>query len=285
MKLLRVLLAALVSVAFIVTGCFAFSSPAHAASKPLPPGSFALSQHRALTRAATAADDNGTICYYGACYDYVSGRQYADASGASARFWRARPELDAANIDGHSLQELAIQSADGSQIVEIGWTVDRGLNGDSAPHLFVFHWVDGQPTCYNTCDFTRTSDKIVPGMKLPSGGYTTLQINHVADRWELSMDGTVFGYFADSLWQGRFTRLGLVQAFGEVAAMSEPTCTDMGTGKFANSAASSSITGFRLLGSTTPVDLSMLVTSPAWYSSGSVTPSSFRLGGPGAGRC
>lgn len=284
MRLLR-LPSTLAVIALFIACCAALVPSARAASEPLPPGSMALSQqHRESARSASPAD-SGTTCNYGACYDYVAGRQYADASGASARFWRAKPETGPASDDVHSLQELAAQSADGSQIVEVGWTVDPGLNGDQAPHLFIFHWVDGQPTCYNGCGFVQTSSKVTPGMKVPSGGSTNLQVNHVGDRWELSMDGAMFGYFPDSLWQGRFTRLGLVQIFGEVAAQHTPSCIDMGTGKFAASPASSSITDFRLRGTSQPPNLSMLVTSPQWYTSGSVTRSSFRLGGPGAGRC
>lgn len=50
-----------------------------------------------------------------------------------------------------------VQSEDGRHIVEVGWTVDRELNGDAQPHLFVYHWVDGQATCYNGCGFVQYS--------------------------------------------------------------------------------------------------------------------------------
>jgi hypothetical protein len=240
---------------------------------------------RVLGSLAQASSVDGSICYFGACYNYVAGRQYADASGASVDLWRARPELDASDIRAHSLHELAVQSADGLQIVEIGWTLDQGLNGDRVPHLFVFHWVDGAPTCYNGCGFVETSSDVTPGMRMPSGGTSRFQINHVADRWEFSLDGIMLGYFPDSLWAGRFTRLGLVQAFGEVASTTTSRCSDMGTGRFASSPASSRITDFSLLDSTTPTNLSMLVTSPDWYTSGSETRFSFRLGGPGSGPC
>src|SRR5882757_10989357 len=71
---------------------------------PVPPGTL-----------APASD--GSICWYGACYDYVNGRQRVDAGGASVVMYQARPELDPADGDAHSLQELAVQSADGTQIV------------------------------------------------------------------------------------------------------------------------------------------------------------------------
>jgi hypothetical protein len=265
---------------------------------PLPPGSLALAlaeQGSAPVPAkagGVSTDTPGSICYFGACYDYVAGRQYAwYATGASVSLWRGRPRLDPAYPDSHSLQELAVQSVDGLQIVEIGWTVDRGLNGDLAPHLFIFHWVDGIPTCYNGCGFVQTSTKIVPGMELPSGGFSAFRIEHVGDRWQLSLDGTMFGYFPDSLWNAAFSQPLLIQTFGEVASLSPTsTCNDMGTGAYADSSASSAIANFALLGPTvSPTNLFApgfeLVTTPEWYDIDSTTPTGFRLGGPGSGHC
>ena len=270
------------------------STAVAASAPPLPPGSLplALSLQGGLPGGgqdgvSPAAD--GTICYFGACYNYVAGRQYAwYATGAKVKLWRAGPNLDPADINSHSLQELAVQSVDGLQIVEIGWTVDRDLNGDVAPHLFVFHWIDGIPTCYNGCGFVQTSTQVMPGMRLPPGGFSTFQIEHVGDRWELSLDGTMFGYFPDSLWSAAFTQPLLIQTFGEVASTTTPTCNQMGTGMYAESPASSKIVQFTLLGPTpTPVDLTpfFLVTTPEWYDASHVAPTGFWLGGPGAGRC
>lgn len=75
---------------------------------------------------------------------YGDAAQFAATDGLFATATIAQPAL--ATGDSHSLAELAAQSADGRQIVEVGWTVDRGVNGDSLPHLFVFHWVDGVPS-------------------------------------------------------------------------------------------------------------------------------------------
>ena len=141
------------------------------------------------------------------------------------------------------------------------------------------------PTCYDACGFVPTSSRVRAGMKLPAGGFGTFRIEHVTDRWEVSVDRTLVGYYPDSEWQGRYTRAGLIQAFGEVASNNAPPCDDMGTGKYAASPASSRVRDFTLLDSTTPVQLSYLVTSPEWYSLADAGPSSYRLGGPGAGRC
>jgi len=274
------------------------AAAAGSSSASIPPGSRALaltapgSPPAPATAAGITPAADGSICYFGACYNYVAGRQYAySATGASVDLWRGRPGLDPNDPNSHSLQELAVQSVDQLQIVEVGWTVDRGLNGDSAPHLFVFHWVDGNPTCYNGCGFVQTSTSIEPGMQLPSGGFSTFQINHVGDQWQISLDGTTFGYFPDSLWgTSTFTQPLLIQAFGEVASTSTPTCNQMGTGKFAESPASSSIEDFTLLGPTTsPTNLFApgfeLVTNPQWYDDSHLLPTGFWLGGPGSGRC
>ena len=65
--------------------------------------------------------------------------------------------------DYHTLAEISVESADLRQIVEVGWTVDRGVNGDSLPHLFVFHWVNGAPTCYYGCGFVPVQSPWSPG--------------------------------------------------------------------------------------------------------------------------
>jgi hypothetical protein len=292
-RLVRLVVA--VAAATLVAVLASTAASAGSGPTPLPPGSLALAlgapgSPPAPARAdGVAPDPDGSICYFGACYNYVAGRQYAwYATGASVKLWRAQPNLDPGDTNEHSLQELAVQSVDGLQIVEIGWVVDRSLNGDALPHLFVFHWIDGVPTCYNGCGFVQTSNSITPGMKLASGGFSTFRIEHVGDRWQLSLDGTMFGYFPDSLWSTAFTQPLLIQTFGEVASTSTPTCNQMGTGMFAESPASSAIADFRLLGPTpSPVDLAtfLLVTSPEWYDASQVQPDGFRLGGPGAGRC
>ena len=289
-RLVRLVLATVA--AALLTVLVSTTAAAGPAAAPLPPGSLALAVDAPPAVAAVTPPADGSICYFGACYNYVAGRQYAYyATGASVELWRARPDLDPNDANSHSLEELALQSSDGLQIVEVGWTVDRGLNGDVAPHLFIFHWVDGVPTCYNGCGFVQTSTRVVPGEKLPSDGYSKVQINHVGDEWQISLDGTMFGYFPDSLWNGTvFSQPLLIQAFGEVASTSTPTCNQMGTGMFAESPASASIEGFTLLGPTvSPTDLFApgyeLVTTPEWYDASHLQPTGFWLGGPGAGRC
>ncbi|BCJ32689.1 hypothetical protein Athai_01920 [Actinocatenispora thailandica] len=251
----------------------AATPPAAAAPTPqhsaLAPGS-AL-PGRGADRAAPAA---GT-------FTYVYGRQSVDTDGAAVTIDQAAPTL--ATADYHSLAELAVQSADGQQIVEIGWTVDRAVNnGDTGPHLFVYHWVDRQESCYNGCGFVPTSNTVHAGDPVTPGVAGRYEIVHAAGQWQTWYDGTEVGYFPDSLWGNGYTRAGLVQAFGEVAASSAAPCTDMGNGTFGDASGSTAVSGFALDNGSAPAQLSVADTNSAWYDHGGTTGTSFRFGGPGA---
>jgi hypothetical protein len=52
-----------------------------------------------------------------------------------------------------------------------------------------------------------------------------------AGAWWIAYDSVYLGYFPDSHWDGRFTRGGLTQWFGEVASPKDVTpCSTMGNG-------------------------------------------------------
>ncbi|MDH6577897.1 neprosin family prolyl endopeptidase [Kitasatospora sp. MAP5-34] len=234
---------------------------------------------------AVAAASSGPVCWYGSCYDYVSGRQITDATGASVRMLQAAPEIKPGDTESHSLQELAVQSADRKSTVEIGWTVDFGLNGDTRPHLFVYHWVDGAESCYNGCGFVQVSRTAKAGMPVRAGTAARFSIQNVAGDWWLFYNEQAVGYFPGSLWNGTYTRTQVVTAFGEVAHAKDATCEDMGNGRFGTSRHSGWISDFFLTGSTDTPALTVTATSPALYNAGRVTPTSFTLGGPGSGDC
>jgi hypothetical protein len=164
---------------------------------------------------------------------YSVGSQAATADGMYAAMDIKKPTL--AKGDFHTLAELAVQSADSQQTVEVGWTVDRAVNGDEDPHLFVFHWVNGQQTCYNTCgDFVPYKGGVAPGDTLPADTLKKFGIQHNDGAWWIAYDTTWVGYFPDKEWTSQgadFTQGGNFQAFGEVASSSScPTGTQMGSG-------------------------------------------------------
>ena len=173
-----------------------------------------------------------------------------------------------------------METADSQNIVEIGWTVDPGLNGDSSPHLFVYHWVNGQPTCYNACGFVSESSKVVPGESLAAGSVGTFAITFAAGAWRMDYDGQEFGYFPGSLWGDNFTSGSAEQVFGEVSSSSDVPCAQMGTGASGTSAQAAHIRNFQLFGSAQPTALQPYETSP-YYNYGSPTATGMTLGGPG----
>ncbi|WP_035850243.1 neprosin family prolyl endopeptidase [Kitasatospora azatica] len=255
-------------------GLLALAPTAQAASPapraPLPP-------------AATAT--TGPVCWFGACYDYVSGRQKTDAAGASIRMLQASPEVKPGDTQSHSLQELALQSADQKSTVEIGWTVDLGLNGDLRPHLFVYHWVDGAESCYNGCGFVQVSRTVKPGMAVRTGAAARFAIQNFGGDWWLFYNSQPVGYFPGSLWNGSYTRAQTITAFGEVAHADGATCEDMGNGLTGAARGSSWIDEFQLADSTDDPQLTVSATSPGLYDAGRGTATSFHLGGAGSGAC
>jgi hypothetical protein len=66
------------------------------------------------------------------------------------------------NGEGHSIYQMWLIAGSPRQSVEVGWTVDPGLNGDLAPHLFTY---------FTTNDYTADGDNI--------GGYNRLQTGWV----------------------------------------------------------------------------------------------------------
>jgi hypothetical protein len=164
----------------------------------------------------------------GSAYDYVSGYVEAPATGASVMLPQSQPKLGA--NAGHSLIELAVESASGKQIVEVGWVV--GEDNGTLPKLFVFHWVDGNPTCYDGCGFVSLRNTIKPGAVVARRQTQEYGIKFASGRWWVSYENKRIGYFPASLWKGRYTTAGLIQTFGEINATTNSTCTQMGNGRF-----------------------------------------------------
>jgi len=228
--------------------------------------------------AIRAADAASISFLYGTAY------QRAVSDGAFGYFTVAKPVL--ATGDAHSLAELAVQSSNQRQIVEVGWTVDRAVNGDADPHLFVFRWVNGVPGCYNGCGFVPYNQPGGPvaGMRLPIDGPGWSQyftIRHYGTNWWIGFRQQWVGYFPDSLWGGTFNKTGLVQWFGEVAGATSAPCTDMGNGAFAGSTTAASILNMGFwAGPATAITTG--ATHPAYYTTSKTASGAMRYGGPGA---
>lgn len=207
--------------------------------KGLPKGNpdqarLVVGDHRVLTRhepqapAGPACD--GTF-EDGYCYYWAGATDFRTDQGGGHTMTIEEPGVTGA---GHSLEEMSVQAgkSDGN-IVEIGSVVSSG-NPD--PDLFVFHWLNWNPTCYDGCGYQQYSNTYYPGMDLSSlvgqqvyDGYVFYQGNWWAwfnDQW--------LGYFPGSLWNGQFQTSQQVQWFGEVATNNGvPPLTQMGDGLFA----------------------------------------------------
>lgn len=180
-------------------------------------------------------------------YSYAGGYQYVTANGAAAKVQVTNPFVAPAPAPiSHSLVEVAVQSEDGTDTIEVGF---RKGQSDPGPWLFVGHWVDGVWQGYNTGFVPDPAAQHVPGQWLtasPSYPGTPvlwrIGIRHFDGVWWVGMGTTAdpatlewIGYFPDSLWGGTFTQMKLGQVFGEIYG-APTTTTDMGTGHYGRNA-------------------------------------------------
>lgn len=235
---------------------------------------------------SATAPGNG-YCQYGTCYYWnTMGDDGFAAAGASASLSQPQPVVGA--NDSHSLAELAVESANQQQIIEIGWIVAPNVNGDSLTHLFVYHWVNNESTCYNGCGFVSTSTSNPAGSLVAVKTLGTYAIQYSNKKWVLTYNGTELGYFPESIWGGTFTKVGMVQAFGEVASSSatKPQ-TQMGNDSLGTSSKSAYISDFDLINSNShPTLWYSDVQAPAVYKIGlynntCTTSCTMHYGGPG----
>jgi Neprosin len=174
----------------------------------------------------------------GGCYYWASASDIRPDQGGGVTMTIENPSVAADDTSGHSLEEMSVQAGTNyDNIVEIGSTV---LTGDTYPQLFVFHWINGNQTCYDGCGFQPYSNTYYPGMDLASmvgqqvyNGY----VFYKGDWWAWFNDQWL-GYFPGSIWDGQFQASQQVQWFGEVEDnVSVPPFTQMGDGLFASSLA------------------------------------------------
>jgi uncharacterized protein (TIGR03382 family) len=218
----------------------------------------------------------------GVTFHYAGVLEAVPALGASGQWAQFQPTVTAA--DAHSLAEMAVESADGMQIVEVGWTVDPGLNGDALPHLFVFHWVDGVAGCYNGCGWQQVSRTRYPGMIVALTSEPQQAIYQFFNSaWWVWYQSEWIGFFPASLWGGDFASAGLIQWFGEVAGVAEPG-SQMGDGLLPSQTGAAFMTNLQVedaSGDSQTASLSPSgLTDPAAYGL-TVTDAGFLFGGPG----
>ncbi|WP_231956843.1 MULTISPECIES: neprosin family prolyl endopeptidase [unclassified Actinoplanes] len=263
---------------FLRTAKTSVVPPPEPSADPSAPASASAS---ASASAPASADPSTTPGSTGPTVNFLYnvGAQAAVSDGAYINLTINKPKL--AKQDYHTLAELAVQSADGNQIVEIGWNVDRVVNGDDDPHLFVYHWVNRQTSCYNGCGFVQYSKAVVPGDTLAVDQQKKFGIQFYNGGWWVAYDTEWVGYFPAKLWGDvSFTKSGLVQVFGEVAAASDKPCTEMGNGKKSDDTTSARIGSIAYVNGPT-ADLVVRSTSD-FYTVNQLSNRTFRYGGPGS---
>jgi hypothetical protein len=150
---------------------------------------------------------------FGTCYYYgpASFNTVADGGGMTMRI-----ERPAFSGSGHSLDEIAAQGGAGNgNIVELGWNVSPvQYSGDTDPHMFIFHWINWSPTCYDTCGWVQYSATYFPGMNLSALIGRDVYVGYV-------------------FWNGNWWAWFDIQWFGEVATDNGiPPNVQMGNGLF-----------------------------------------------------
>ncbi len=256
------------------------------APKGLPPALTTANQPVAHSNLSTTTTTNTAptgVCQLGACYYYVGASQ-SNFSGTGASVSIAQADPKVGTSDMHSLAELAVQSPDGQQIVEVGWVVANQINGDNLAHLFVYHWVNRVSSCYNGCGFVALKGTYYAGEPIQAGTTGKFKIQYSNNQWQIYYNNTELGYYPESLWGGYFIKTGLIQVFGEVAAsMTQLPKTQMGNGVLGSKVKSAFFHSFSLIGTSQKPALSEYsvgVTATA-YSNGSNKTNGFRFGGPG----
>jgi hypothetical protein len=145
-------------------------------------------------------------------YYHASSSQLGTFFGGSSDMTSYAPILQ--NGQGHSIYQLWLLGGTPMQSVEVGWTVDHGLNGDLQPHLFTYYTTNGYAKDgdnlggYNRLNtgWVQISPNVFPGSALtPShiGQYVnryTLLVMLWQSNWWLKIEDTWVGYYPASLF-------------------------------------------------------------------------------------
>jgi len=120
------------------------------------------------------------------------------------------------------------------------------------------------------CGWVSLSKAFTFGTIVKSGQVGTYSIQFRGGRWIVGYNGVPIGYYPGSEWDGKFTKIGKIQAFGEVESSSKTTPhTQMGNGILGTKPGSAVIKNFKLIGGA--------ATKPFTYFDGSA-PKVYKIG-------
>jgi len=152
-------------------------------------------------------------------YLYVSTTDWTPTTGASVNL--PINAQSGVTMGEHSLFEMAMQNDDSDNVgntIEVGITTDLGLNGDEAPHWFVFSWISGTGQGYDSSSHfvSDIGNFWSAPLTLDEGTSERVGFQYSAGNWWLTLDGTSAGYFPGSEWSGAFTETSNLEVYGEV---------------------------------------------------------------------
>lgn len=174
----------------------------------------------------------------------------------------------------HSLGEIAVQSDDQLDVVEVMWRVNLTARPDGNPVLEAYHWIGGVGQGYRVGFVDYAPNPLNLGAGLPKPVNKDFVISSTSTDFWVGYDGNWVASVPKSRWGARpfgqaADQVKIGQAFYEVAASGageEHPCDDMGTGWDSNPFVSGtgSLFNFAWIGSTTAVNVTGgIVTNPA----------------------
>lgn len=303
-KIAGVFVALLISIGLVTGGTnAAMAAPvAPSVTAPGTPAAGSLSSSKPAGVHAAKGKRGGfsalTTACGSPCYSYAGQDQTVTAAdGFAINATIEKPAL--LSSDYHSLWEGLVQNTSGTQLVEVGWTVDLAVCGSAAntPCSFTFAWVNGVPLCYNGCGFTPAvgcapycMGSSLAGLVGTTKGFNIQHLGGANPGWWIAFDGVWRGAWLDTVWTGAtppatFVTADRIQSFGEVAAGNDPTQTDMGKADTLATASQGALTSsYQVV--TAGVGAagnwgSSFATSPDRWALVNVSATSFRYGGPG----
>jgi len=255
---------------------------------------YAVKGHPTITGDSLAQlgpdDDCDGVVYNGTCFYYGDARYYRQADGGGMTLTIERPVYVTSGLGGHSIAEISVQGGPGyKNIIEVGWNVSLEQYGDTDPHLFVYHWINGNETCYDKCNFVPVSKTYFPKMNLSGliGHHSYSGWVYWLGNWWAWFDNQWLGYYPGTEWGQEYRQNGLTQWFGEVATKNGiPPQTQMGNGLFPSDPSAAVMETLCDVNSTDWVcwyrDLQTLnATVPSYYDIQRTGFGATRYGGPG----
>lgn len=263
----------------LVLGIGATGAVAKPAPRPGPaPVSTALKGLPLLSKAtgkATGkvrnADGQVSALLVGPYYHYTEMHQYigngtntSGADGVAVLTSQHNPYVQTGTPGGgHSLWEVAAESADQLQIIEAGIRKDH--NAGAVPRLFVSTWRNGVWRGYDSSNpawIDNPSEAVNAGTALAytaAGAAPSIFYQYRIERTTLCSGGgasgsgtgwrviqknqgatdRIIGCFSDADWTAvgvTFQKIGVIQLFGETAEWDDPnTCSDQASGVYGTS--------------------------------------------------